>query len=99
MSRRRPPTLRVTGYDQLATDHQLARKIYMRFGCYRADELSEGFCCWECLPCAHSESCRQAVGRIREIITADRILERNQTGEILVKLTGMIRKLKKDQSQ
>lgn len=96
MPRRRPPTLRVVGYDRLPEDHEVARKIVRVFSCHRAYELPEGLDCWAAVPCAHSDSCMEMVQRIRRIITADRIEERRATGEILVKLTTMIRDLKKE---
>lgn len=94
--RRRQPTLRVVGYDQLPQDHELARKIVRVFSCYRNAELPEVLDCWCATPCAHSDSCRDMVVRVRNIITADRLEERKTTGEILVKLTEMIRALKKE---
>lgn len=96
MPRRRPPTLRIIGYDRLPEDHEVAKKIVRVFSCYRASELPEGVECWAAAPCAHSDSCMDMVRRIRRIITADRMQERKTTGDILVKLTTLIRELKKE---
>lgn len=96
MPKRRQPTFRVVGYDRLAADDELAKRIYMRLGCYRFGEIPEGLPCWECTPCAHNESCKKGVDAIRRAVTADRLDEREETGKILWKLTQKIRELKKE---
>lgn len=88
MTRRRPPTLRVVGYDRLAADWSLARRIFRDFFSCEKD----GFV--ECTVCSHWDACAKDIAGIRDLIANDRREERLETGEILVKLTAMVRDLK-----
>lgn len=89
MTRRRPPTLRIIGYDRLAADWSLARRIFRDFFPCEKDGFAE------CMVCPHWVTCSRDIAGIRDLITNDRLEERRETGEILVKLTVMVRELKK----
>ncbi len=93
----RQEQMRFIGHYRIAEDHELARKIVRVFSCYRNDELPEGTDCYMIgFPCAHSDSCSRTVKRIQNIITADRLAEREMTGRVIMNLHEKLSELKKN---